>query len=273
MRAQAGAIAAIIFILVIVAVIFLFLPQVFRPVIPGITVTLSYEPSVVSTSRTTIEAELSNQGDWDALEVEAWLRGLSSEWKIDGEAFEGKGLELGKIPRGEEKRASWKLTAPEKFVEFDYPFEVLVRFNYTSVYDALVEVVSPIYALETNKTGAVLQERTTKGPLLVSLQVPEEGLIVRANRVRVNLTLTNVGGGGFEGRFVHVVDSKGIECSPTLVEFGVVDRKVKDKASVECLIEAGEVEDSKQVEVKVWFNYKYYIIKEGRIKVVPKEKA
>ena len=175
-------------------------------------------------------AVIQNVGEMDAESVTVKLTGLSPEWgfKPAGianpicrtQAFIAVGefreqtryadicryFGVGKLSpadlsrgleEGEEAVVEWELSPPPR-KEVDQTYEAGIRLNYqyTTVFDSLIRIVSSSYFRQTNNKGGVVTAKFSKGPLAVDIKTtsfifPEATQSVVPLQVEIN----NVGNG------------------------------------------------------------------------------
>jgi hypothetical protein len=281
MKGQAGAAVAILLLIVVGLVVWgvytgmVEIPGFKPPVVKkwkGLVMHLDYPVKIGSGQEGELIINLTNDGDSDATLVNATLWGLSDKWRAkiildekEGEWFKFKEkskILVGDIKSGEYKTVGWRLEAPEVKEEQEYPFEVEVEYGYSSTFKALIKVVSKEYYEETGETGGIISQSTSDGPLKMEITPIE---FVDGKKVKVNITINNVGGGEIKNDKLKVEGVKGIKCDTKMVTFE------NEATYVVCDLELPKgIERYRNIEVSVKAPYYVYVIsEEGKIKVSP----
>lgn len=242
----------------------------------GVMIDVLYKPEVKSLDELTLNINVTNDGDSTAKKIKIELRGLTEEWKVDGKTFVGidfKEIEsLGhKIAaKGESKSISWQLIAPSKIVEFEYPFEIKVSYDYSTIYEGLFKVVSLEYSKEKGDKGAILESANSRAPVHVEIKMLEEGFVVKDGKVRVVVHVKNVGDGEIEKNKVVFVP-KNLECPKNEIVFKIEAGKQEKEATMDCNLIAKDVKDYANIFARMDLNYRYLTLRTGKIKVLPIE--
>ena len=263
-----GYIGVLIIILVIAAIFFLTggnFQQFVQPSEAGIvsgrglTITLSYDTIIKPKETFNLKVEITNRGEFDVKDCEVSLLGFSSDWTLNGKSFTGASKHIDIIKKDDTETIRWKLKAPT--YELSYPFIVKVVYPYETEYKGLFKVVSESYAEEKEDEGAIIDEKTSVGPLSVSIK-PEDNFILDDTEIPIEVTITNIGGGDIDG-LIQLTGTPSIYCYTGFVEID----PTTNSAKVDCELIPGKVSEFKNLFASLNLTYTYQIEAEGMVEV------
>jgi len=244
-------------------------------------------------------ATIKNVGEQEATNVLVKLIGLTDEWtkeaqgesRIDDQWRSGAklaGAETDKLfpaipargfTEGEEVFKEWKAFPPQKDVELSYGVTARLEYNYQTVSESLIRIVSISYFRQTNNAGGLIDSKTSGGPFVVGVFPTSTVIGERSSKMTLQIEVRNVGGG--KASFNTAIDSVNVNtfsrlvgdssknfkidgCSKTVK---LVDSKV---GRIICEVTLPEPSPYIDMPLVVKVDYKYFVDNTIQVKVLPK---
>ena len=203
----------------------------------------------------TVTAELENTGEMDARNIEARLT-VAKDWSVSPSYVQRiemlERADLARELKGGMDFKTWELKPPSNLhKEQTYDISVEVTYDYSTVLEGRMRVVSIDYYQVTGKKGGVVFQTYTSGPIKISIS--PVNMIVSRSKVSLRLNFENVGKGRVKGNILSV-STTGITCNNDKVRLGD-----DGKGQLACWIQTGEVKTYEEFPISVKADYTYTI--------------
>ncbi|MCS7123624.1 MAG: hypothetical protein RMJ17_03590 [Candidatus Aenigmarchaeota archaeon] len=158
----------------------------------------------------------------------------------------------------------------QKTNTLSYPILLRLSYDYSTVIDGIVKIVTPEYFRQTKETGGILQFSQSEGPIQAQLAVPVS-VIGHGSEIRVHLRLRDVGGGrSYVGDINAGLGLVRISSSGCIFPTSTVFIPQGGETVATCTIQplaAGELFTTKSFKITI--DYSYFIDLHSSITVLP----